>query len=215
MARHQFAYRRIRAHYFKAGKLTTPIADRKVEDRFIRMTPAERAVYDKVEDYISSTYNAAAAKQKTAVGFVMTIYRRRLASSFFALAETLKSHLAAIAAGHQQRAEGKLEDDVYDNELDDELMDTDEAAALEREALTFEERSSVEALLKDIEALPPDTKLKELKPVLSELRAAGYSRVMVFTQYTDSMDFLREQLQDTGLRLMCYSGGWRDSECRR
>jgi SNF2 family DNA or RNA helicase len=198
--------RELLRRYFKEGKLTTPIADRKVEDKFIKLTAAERAVYDQVEEYISSTYNAAAAKQRTAVGFVMTIYRRRLASSFFALKETLKSHLAAIAAGHQQRAEGKLEDDVYDNEVDDELMDTDEAAALEREALTFEERSAVEVLLKDIEALPPDTKLNEVKQVLSDLKAAGYTRVMVFTQYTDTMDFLRDKLSGTGIRLMCYSG---------
>ena len=61
--------------------LTTPIADRKVNDRFIDMTPEERSLYDAVEDYIASTYNQASAKERTAVGFVMTIYRRRLASS--------------------------------------------------------------------------------------------------------------------------------------
>jgi hypothetical protein len=40
--------------------------------------------------YISSTYNSAAEEQRNAVGFVMTIYRRRLASSFRALAKTLQ-----------------------------------------------------------------------------------------------------------------------------
>ena len=68
--------------YFKAGLLTTPIAERKVEDRFLEMTSEERALYDGVEDYIASTYNQASAKKRSAVGFVMTIYRRRLASSF-------------------------------------------------------------------------------------------------------------------------------------
>ena len=39
------------------------------------------------------------------------------------------------------------------------------------------------------------------------LENGGYDRVMVFTQYTDTMDFLREQLsRDSTVRLMCYSG---------
>jgi hypothetical protein len=39
------------------------------------------------------------------------------------------------------------------------------------------------------------------------LRADGYSQTMVFTQYTDTMDFLRDELATkTSLRVMCFSG---------
>ena len=199
--------RELLRRYFKEGKLTTPIADRSVKDEFIRMTPEERMLYDEVENYISSTYNAASAKQRTAVGFVMTIYRRRLASSFFALGQTLTAHLESIKAGHDRRAEAALEDDVFDTEVDDELLDAEDAANLEREALTFEERSAVEVLLRRIRTLPPDSKIQTLKKALEDLRSADYDRVMVFTQYTDTMDFLRDHLSlDGTLRLMCYSG---------
>ena len=51
--------RELLRQYFKAGMLTTPIADRRVEDRFLEMTAQERALYDAVEDYIASTYNQA------------------------------------------------------------------------------------------------------------------------------------------------------------
>ena len=193
--------------YYKAGKITTPIADRQVNDEFIRMTPQERALYDQIEDYISNTYNRASAKDRTAVGFVMTIYRRRLASSFWALEKTLTGHLKAINEGADERVGNGLDDDVFDSEVDDELLDTDEAAALEHEALTFEERSAVEDLIRRIQALPPDSKLEKLRIVLEELRTAGYDRAMVFTQYTDTMDFLRDQLsRNSAVRIMCYSG---------
>jgi SNF2 family DNA or RNA helicase len=193
--------------YYKAGKITTPIADRQVNDEFIRMTPPERALYDQIEDYISNTYNRASEKERTAVGFVMTIYRRRLASSFWALEKTLTGHLKAINEGADERVGNGLDDDVFDSEVDDELLDTDEAAALEHEALTFEERSAVEDLIRRIQALPPDSKLEKLRIVLEELRTAGYDRAMVFTQYTDTMDFLRDQLsRNSAVRLMCYSG---------
>jgi hypothetical protein len=67
--------------YFKAGKLSTAVATRQVEDRFIPLSPEEGGLYQQVENYISETYNAAASDARNAVGFVMTIYRRRLASA--------------------------------------------------------------------------------------------------------------------------------------
>ena len=241
--------------YFQAGMLTTPIAERSVKDRFVDMTPEERALYGAVEEYIASTYNQAGAAERTAVGFVMTIYRRRLASSFHALRATLRKHLDAIAVddrgrlagsdlqsgshhaetvgittGDQGRLTGSDEDgrsrlagsdraswergrlarngpeddrspltgsdeDAPDDETTDEMPDTDEIADLERRALAAEEAHDIERLLDGISHLPPDSKLESLKGVLRELKEAGFAQTMVFTQFTDTMDFLREALR--------------------
>lgn len=55
--------------------------------------------------------------------------------------------------------------------------------------------------------LPPDSKIEELKRVLADLRVDGYAQVMVFTQYTDTMDFIRaERARDSDLRVICFSG---------
>ena len=198
--------RELLRQYFKAGMLTTPIADRQVQDRFIEMTPEERALYDAVEDYIASTYNQASAKERTAVGFVMTIYRRRLASSFSALRNTLQNHLEAIATGNQAQLLG-LDEDAPDDDTDEEVLDSDDVAAFEREALAAEEEADIQSLLFGIGQLPPDSKLESLKNTLAELRRDDYRQAMVFTQYTDTMDFLRaELLKDADQRLMCFSG---------
>ena len=198
--------RELLRRYFKAGLLTTPIADRRVEDRFLEMTLEERSIYDAVEDYIASTYNQASAKERTAVGFVMTIYRRRLASSFSALRKTLQRHLDAIAAEGMAQWMG-LDEDAPDDETMDEILDADEVEVLEREALAAEEEADIESLLARIGQLPPDSKLGSLKSSLAELRQDGYRQAMVFTQYTDTMDFLRgEILKGTDQKLMCFSG---------
>ena len=192
--------------YFKAGLLTTLIAERRVEDRFLKMTAQEQALYDAVEEYIASTYNQASATERTAVGFVMTIYRRRLASSFHALRRTLQNHLDAMATGNQTQWEG-LDEDVPDDETRDEILDADEVAKLERQALAAEEKADIQSLLGRVDRLPPDSKLASLKRVLRELHQDGYRQAMVFTQYTATMDFLREAfLQDTDVKLMCFSG---------
>ena len=198
--------RELLRRYFSKGLLDTRIADRNVKDRMLDLTPEERSLYEAVEDYIASTYNQAGAKERTAVGFVMTIYRRRLASSFSALRHTLRKRLDAMTGGDRTQSLD-LDEDAPDDETVDEILDADEAAALEREALTAEEETDIRNLLKRIGRLPPDSKLASLKNELAELRKDGYRQAMVFTQYTDTMDFLREALlQDADATLMCFSG---------
>ena len=198
--------RELLRRYFKAGMLSTPIAERRVEDRFIDMTPAERALYNAVEAYIAHTYDKASGPERSAVGFVMTIYRRRLASSFAALRSTFENRLDGMAGREQVPSPG-LDDDVPDDEAADEVLDADEVAAMEREALVHEERTEIASLLDRVRVLPPDGKLSTLKDVLAELRRDGYRQTMVFTQYTDTMDFLRDELLgEDDLRIMCFSG---------
>ena len=108
------------------------------------------------------------------------------------------------------------DEDAPDDETMDEMPDADEIAALERRALAAEEAQDVERLLDGIGRLPPDSKLDCLKHVLGELNEAGFAQTMVFTQFTDTMDFLREALRgetgpqalrgEAGPRLMCFSG---------
>ena len=226
--------RELLRRYHEKGLLATPIAERRVEDRFVEMTADERALYDAVEDYIATTYNQAAADERTAVGFVMTIYRRRLASSFQALRTTLERHLGAVAAAGDSAVGADasdapatlftaLDEDVSDDETSDEARDVDEVATFEQQALAFEEAADIRGLLDGIRGLPPDGKVQELKDVIRELRCAGFAQAMVFTQYTDTMDFLREELggwesapaeaelgapesRSGALRLMCFSG---------
>ncbi len=191
--------------YFDAGMLETPIAAREVQDRFIEMPPSERAVYEAVEDYIDTTYNQADESVRNAVGFIMTVYRRRLASSFAALRATLRKRLEAVERGAEALTE--TDEDIPDDEAGDEALDAEEVTDLSRQALLAEEQANIAELLASVEELAPDTKLDELFETLDALREAGYEQVMVFTQYADTMDFLRAQLLARGgCRLMCYSG---------
>ncbi len=198
--------RELLRRYFQKGMMTTPVAERQVEDCFLEVSDAERGIYDAVEDYIAGAYSRASGKERTAVGFVMTVYRRRLASSFVALRETLQKRRAAIDDGGRSELFG-LDEDLPDDEAADEAADPDEAARLERSALAHEQKAEIDGLLGAIGRLPPDSKLGSLKDVLRELRRAGYGQAMVFTQYTDTMDFLREALVEDGeWRLLCFSG---------
>ena len=104
--------------YFRGGRLKTPIAERRA-DRFLELTAAERSVYEAVERYISTTWDQAAGGERSAVGFVMTIYRLRLASSFRALRATFEHRLEAMTSGGPRPAdpdEARLHEDAPDDE---------------------------------------------------------------------------------------------------
>jgi hypothetical protein len=192
--------------YHRLGRLATPIASRHVEDRLLRMSDDEAAVYAAVEDYIATTYDNAAADERSSVGFVMTIYRRRLASSFFALRRTLEDRLAALRGDSARLlAAGRLDEDAEAGD-DIEEPDPDDVRAMERRALDSEERGEIERLLAMVATLPTDTKARHLKETLAALRGEGFAQAIVFTQYTDTLDFLRDYLAESGLRILCFSG---------
>ncbi len=194
--------RELLRRYHAAGKLDSRIAIRVVEDDFVTLSDAEREVYDAVQDYISTTYDRASDKERNAVGFVMTIYRRRLASSFAALERTLAARLEAV----KTTAVEANDDDLPDDELGDEALDQDEAAQLEKESLRVEETSEIGRLLAAIQKLPTDTKAGRLLHHLEALRSADYPQAIVFTQYTDTLDFLRGELLRRDYRVLCFSG---------
>lgn len=192
--------------YFKAGKLSTAIATRQVEDRFIPLSPEEGDLYQQVETYISETYNAAAPDARNAVGFVMTIYRRRLASSFHALRQTMEKRKGGVGGMITAADEARIDENVADQVEAGEEIDIETVSEDERRALAFEEISTIETIVDEIARLPTDTKAVELSKVLSELKGSGYPQVMVFTQFTDTMDYLRDQLVGAGNSVMCFSG---------
>ena len=190
--------------YKQQGSMDLAIGTRHVDDRFLESTPQERALYDAVEDFISTQYAKATGQKKSAVGFVMTIYRRRLASSVAALVSTLEKRMA----GQQQQ----LEEDAAASEDDDitgELaLDVEEIQNAFQEVSVQDELDGIDVLLDQARPLVGhDSKGAEFLKAIDELHAQGYKQVIVFSQYTDTVDALKALLVSAGrTRLMTFTG---------
>src|ERR1019366_4052926 len=175
------------------------------------MKPHEVRVDAAVEDFIGDAYRAAPIDKRSAVGFVMTVYRRRLASSFEALKHTL--------TGRLMRAGGITEEDASQDETSDEVMSGEEVACLVADAPELEvinEKERINDLLRRIAKLGTDSKARRLKVELEACLADGFDSMIVFTQYTDTMEYLRDYLADqmVGMPVASYSGkggAWRDA----
>ncbi len=185
--------------YIRQGLLQANVAHRDPHLVWIPMREEERQLYERIEEYISRFYRKYESERK-GLGFVMTVYRRRLTSSFYAVQQSLKRRLAFLQG---QSGLGLVEDDVEQEELS---LDVDEIEAGER-VLYRDEIAYVQDFIHTLTMLGgQDSKVEQL---LADLRDLFRQRetVIVFTQYTDTMDFLREQLrQSYGRQVACYSG---------
>ena len=185
--------------YAKTGNLGLRMGERDVDDVFVRMSPGEWAAYEEVEDYISKIWNTYMGNNRQAVGFALTIYRKRLASSFAALKNTLENHLKRLEGGTASPAP------YADEYEEDEGEDPKDIVEKEGQALKELDKGEVRRLLGMIRGLPTDTKFNRLTKEIAKLRH-GYRQVLVFTQFADTMDFLREELRGRGHSVLCYSG---------
>lgn len=186
--------------YVKLGILNQKVPFRHPEPIWIPLNAQERELYDRIEDYISAFYKKYEAK-RTGLGFIMTIYRRRLTSSFYAVQKSLERRLAFL----EGRVQSWLTDeDTEQEDLNDDVGDTSETS--ERD-LYQEEIAYVRDFLHELRMLGgSDSKVEQLLLDLRELFRT-HRTILVFTQYTDTMDYLRDMLREEhGSKVACYSG---------
>ncbi|NCO73762.1 MAG: DEAD/DEAH box helicase family protein [Cyanobacteria bacterium] len=182
--------------YYRRGILKYPIPNRLVFDNAIILNPInEIPLYQAVSDYVRHFYNLAQQQNRFGLGFLMTLYRRRLTSSFYAIKKSLERRLEGISI------------------TDDDLMDLDDAddniiEGLEGyfQATDPAEIEYLENILRQCEQMGEDTKLSHYLTLLRQ-ELMNRETVITFFQYTDTMDYVRDTLvQLYGNQVACYSG---------
>ena len=195
--------------YRQLGLLDEPVADRDVKPRTVEFTTREQELYDKLDIQLDKLMQAHGTRQ--GAGFVLTIYRRRLTSSWAAIANTLRRRL--------DREKLDVERDILD-ETDIEGMETDEGTIvddLEAVPLSAEDVANLRDYLADLEVVE-DSKFEQLRRDLDQARGNSQA-VIVFTQFTDTLDYLVGRLHQSyrshlasytgeGGRVWSEDGGW-------
>ena len=188
--------------YHSKGLISQHVPTRRPQEVWLEMTDAERELYSEVENYISRYYNQY-EEERPGLGFVMTIYRRRLTSGLYALGESLKRRrLSLLGQSDQEHPQGLQDEDIEEEDLSFDVTETMVMPPAHR----AEEVREIERLIQTLDRMPSETKLERvLRAINDELTRTA--QIIVFTQYTDTMDNLRDHLRPTyGSELGCYSG---------
>ena len=190
---------------------------------------AEFELYEQVTRFVKHQSRRAAQLEddprSRAVGFLMSLYQRRLASSTRAMRRSLENRANRLENGLVQAKKlvRKAPPDLPGPEELEELEDAErerlekilEAITLAGDAEQVREeigelrRLSEEA--KAVEALGGEAKLARLKAILHE---EGFfdrpnQRLLLFTEFKDTLNYLMERMEFWGFRVGCIHGGMR------
>ena len=187
----------------------------------------EMDLYQRITRFVKRQSVRAAAQgdelRARAVGFLMALYQRRLASSTCAMRRSLENRARRLTEG-LKRAHDLLRTappDLPDQEDMDELEDAErerlerilEAATIAgNEAQVQEEIAELRDLAAEAEAVEgsgSEAKLAHLRKLMQD---EGFfdrpdQRLLIFTEFKDTLDYLMDRLQSWGFNVGCIHGG--------
>ena len=187
----------------------------------------EFELYQRITRFVKRQSAGAAAEENNprarAVGFLMSLYQRRLASSIYAMRRSLEKRAKRLEEGlkHAQDLSRTAPPNLPSWEELEEFED-DERERMEQllDAITLarngdqiqEEISELLELAKEAKAVQGsgnEAKLEHLRKILLEegFFDCADQRLLLFTEFRDTLDYLMEQLGAWGFSVGCIHGG--------
>ncbi|WP_136602645.1 DEAD/DEAH box helicase [Salinigranum halophilum] len=185
---------------------TRMFPEKNIEALPVEMSTEERQLYNDVTEYIREYYNLAQREENQAAGFTMVVYQKRLVSSIYAIRKSLENRMRAI------------QNDAVAEELPDEVQELIPRYSTEPETLTDLERSRVEEALETVtitlnrtqieqelervkqlwqqaKNIKTDSKARLLREFVERiLREDPEEKILIFTEYTDTLGYLRDEV---------------------
>ena len=181
---------------------------------------AQIALYDHITDYVRICFGRAKSAKRNATGLVMVMLQKLASSSTDAILSALRTRLYRLENGEDEdNLEGYGLDGSLDYE-DDELDVSDYSVEHTSSGL----KTEIEMLQKLVEeaeqcrATETDAKATALMEKIYSLRSSGIeanNKVLVFTEFRQTQDFLIRVLNEQGLKCEKVNGSMSMEERHR
>lgn len=198
--------------------------ERHVEALAVELVGPEREAFDALDRYTRMRLDRSQSGDRPPVQFALTLLKKRLLSSPAAFDVSIRvhqSHLAPAEAPTEENARvvaalrERLAEDIADDEEKDRTEETAQAESSAFFDVTPEEASLVERLVESARDARhrPDSKVRVLLDwIAKHLRPDGGwndDRLLVFTEYRDTMNYLCDVLAAQGWadRVLTLHGG--------
>ena len=181
---------------------------------------AQIALYDHITDFVRICFGRAKSAKRNATGLVMVMLQKLASSSTDAILSALRTRLYRLENGEDEdNLEGYGLDGSLDYE-DDELDVSDYSV----EHTSYGVKTEIEMLQKLVEeaeqcrATETDAKATALMEKIYSLRSSGIeanNKVLVFTEFRQTQDFLIRVLNEQGLKCEKVNGSMSMEERHR
>jgi len=193
---------------FEGNKLFPP---RNVNTVRFSLTPEEKDLYSSVTEYVRDYFDKA--KEKRHIAFAMMILQRRLTSSVNAILESLKNRKEGLEefldlpekiedSDEYQRAKGFSEDELEDLEEEERWEIEDKLTKLTIANNLDDVKDEIKILDRLIDKANM-VKKQEVESKLVKLRdevldTLGDRKLLIFTEFQDTLDYLVDKLRKWG-----------------
>ena len=184
----------------------------------------EQQLYEETTEYIRTNYNKAKILNRSAARFAMGIFQRRLASSTLALLRSFERRLAKIDGliesiengsmsfedllMQQPTAKPVLEEKTGDEEtsnngleenesVEDEILEGTASADLPELKSERDEVFYLLGLTRNVFDRGEESKFEKLRELIQSQKY-GSEKIIIFTEYRDTLDFLVRRLEGIG-----------------
>ena len=198
--------RRLKSEMYESDG-TKMFPEKNIETLPVTFTPEERELYENVTEYITEHYNLAHREDNDTAGFAMVLYQKRLVSSIHAIRKSLKNRMKSIQAGDadpsdlsqltksllpQYREDPEMLTDAQREKVEEELGGV---AASSDPAKIKEELQIVRDLYNQAKAIDVDSKAEQLREFVDGVLGEDPDeKILIFTEYTDTLEYLRDRL---------------------
>lgn len=174
----------------------------------VELTEGERRALNAVEAYVRQGYARAERTNDAAVGFVMVIFQKLMASSIRALRTSLdrrRERLEKSAGAPSLKRNTKaMIPDIEDQLENDEFISTllDQVAAADAQ-----EAADLKVLVELLDSVRTDSKADTLVQQLQELeRIEEAPKVLLFTEFRETQEYLRRRVKAIGWDVQLFHG---------
>ncbi len=188
---------------------------------------SEQELYDKTSDYLRTFYNRARILNRSAVRFAMMIFQRRLASSTYALVQSLKNRLQKLEDWIEAIRSGKItsaglmalqrkldnypdvweqktaeEEEAEEGQEENEIAETNllegiVATSLAELEVEKSQLSNVLDLAERVYQKGEESKFSKLQEILQDPQYRE-EKIIIFTEHRDTLHFLVRRMEGLG-----------------
>ena len=181
---------------------------------------AQIALYDHITDYVRICFGRAKSAKRNATGLVMVMLQKLASSSTDAILSALRTRLYRLENGED---EDNLEGYGLDGSLDyeDDELDVGDYSVEHTSSGLKTEIEMLQKLVEEAEqcrATETDAKATALMEKIYSLRSSGIeanNKVLVFTEFRQTQDFLIRVLNEQGLKCEKVNGSMSMEERHR
>lgn len=200
--------------------------ERVVRTIMVHPTTQELEIYNEIRLYLAKIYNSSINKANVGIGFVVSTLQKLLTSSKHAFMKSIERRLEQIERSKSllSQIDDLIEEEpeFFESEFEDEYIDSEIINSFGKSRKKKEETPALdlvnqEKMLKEfydrLKIIPYDSKIEKLLELMNHIRVQNNrEKVIIFTQFVDTLFYIKKLLEKQGYQVGTFYGGMNKEE---